>query len=113
MWAMSLLREDPYISMFSSIWLNPFQPLRVMWPFLVPSGNYLKGFSFLKMLVIVIEKLQNHDILNTDKTYLFYNFLPDKFLTFPMGKNHRKMCEGEIISLLLVFFSYRWKIFLY
>lgn len=80
-----------------------------MLPFIVPSENCLKGFPFLKMLAVVVEKLQSHDILNSDKTHLFYHFLPDKFLTFPMGKNHKKMCEQKNYFTVILF-SYEWKI---
>lgn len=47
------------------------------------------------MFAIIVEKLQSHDILNTDETHLISNFLLDKFLTHPMGKNNRKNDGGN------------------
>lgn len=84
--------------------LNFLQPLQAMQPLLIQSENSWRGFFFPQYVSLSVKKLQSHDILNIDETHLFYNFLPDKFLTHPMGKNHRKVCEGEkMISLLFCF----------
>lgn len=81
-WILSSLLKQDSLSLF---------PLSLIW----------RDFSSLN----VVEKLQSHDILNTDDTHLIFNFLPDKFLTHLMGKNNWKMMgKTDFIAIL---FSYR------
>lgn len=72
--------------------------------FLFPLRTVWRAFSPLQYVTHSCEKAAEPWLLNTYETHLFDSFLPDKSLTFPMGENHRNMCEGKkMISLLFYF----------
>lgn len=86
--------------------LNSLQPLQAMWLFLGPSERivwralpsstcYPKLWKSCKALTFLI----------VTRHISFTIFLPDKFLTFLLGKNHRKKCQGKNY-FTVVLFSY-------
>lgn len=95
-WSILLLREVFFSLHFNSYFYLTWilsQICKHYSLFLFPLRILQKAISFLNILATVVENLQSHSILNTDETHLFYNFLPDKFLIFPMGEHHKKVYE--------------------